>query len=323
MSTDGRRGAFKSSKTVTSIDLDDPYSVWTCSLTRGDAELGVGVIVRIKDEEPESLLPCLRAKLSNQSLDWETDYALLTCHSNLDVTEGEPKYFNLKGLQASARALDTEIALEDCVSCAVSCCGPTSMLMLSADAPAAYTLLPHTKEHCPIGYDFVVLFLNKLFEPGEINLPPVVNVSQCLNLDSLRIFLEQQSAAQAKNSAAIHIYSRRYGVVPVKVQYSAKEPKMMKRFCEEINWYNEHQRLKYSPTNQSQDSQSFNGAPIVCKHEGRRYLVGISSTGEEVVTLYGMCNLLSGICHNFPHIIRILLTSDSALQVAQFLSLQQ
>ena len=289
MSTDARRSAFKS-RSVTSIDLEDPYSVWTCSLSRGGRELGLGVIVRVEDE-PQSLLPCLRTKLSNQKMDWETDYALLTCHSNLDVVEDEPKHFNLKGLQASTR--DTEITLEDCVSCAVSCCGPTSMLMLSATAPAMYTLLPHTNGHCPIGYDFVVLFLNKLFEPGEINLPPVVNVSHCLNLVSLRNLLEQQSGAQARNSAAIHLYSHRDGVVPVKVQYS-KEQSIVKRFCDEIDWYNEHQRLKYSPTSHSQDSQSFDGAPIVCKHEGRRYLVGISSTGEQVITLYGICHLLAG-----------------------------
>ena len=288
MSTDARRGILKSTRGVTSIDFEDPYLVWTCSLTRGERELGLGVIVRVEDE-PQSLLPCLRAKLSNQNVVWETDYVLLTCHSNLDVVEGEPKFFNLKGLQASTR--DTEIALEDCVSCAVSCCGLTSMLMLSADAPAAYTLLPHTNGHCPIGYDFVVLFLNKLFEPGEINLPPVVNVSHCLNLASLRMLLEQQSGAQVRNSAAVHLYSRRNSVVPVKVQYS-KEQKMVKRFCDEIDWYNEHQRLKYSPTNHS---QIFDGAPIICKHEERRYLVGISSNGEQVITLYGICHLLAGI----------------------------
>ena len=204
--------------------------------------------------------------------------------------EGEPQFFNWKGLQASTR--DTKIALEDCVSCAVSCCGPTSMLMLSATAPAMYTLLPHTNGHCPIGYDFVVLFLNKQFEPGETNLPPVVNVSHCLNLVSLRNLLEQQSGAvsQARNSATVHLYSRRNSVVPVKVQYS-KEQSIVKRFCDEIDWYSQHQRLKYSPTSHS---QSFDGAPIVCKHEGRRYLVGISSTGEEVVTLYGICHLLAG-----------------------------
>ena len=298
MSTDTRRDNFKSTRSVTSTDLEEvAYSVWTCSLTREERELGVGVIVRVEDEL-QSLLPCLRAKLTNQSVGWETDYALLTCLSNVDVMEGEPKHFNLKGLRASAR--DTKIALEDCVSCAVSCCGPTSMLMMSADAPAVYTLLPHTSGTCPIGYDFVVFFLNEQFKPGEIN-PPVVNVSHCLNLGSFRILLEQQSGTQARNGEAIHLYSRRNSnldVVPVKVHYPKQQ--IATRFCDEIDRYKEYQRLKYSLMNHSQGSQSFDGAPIICKHEGRRYLVGISScSGEQVVTLYGICHLLAGICIHF------------------------
>ena len=305
MSSEAKRNTLEATRSVQSFDLegaDNPFSVWTCSLARGEQELGMGIIMRLdSDDKLLSLLPCLGTKLSNQKIRLETDYALLTCHSNLDVVrEGEPKHFNLKGLQASVR--DNDIALEDCVSCAVSCCGPNSMLMLSNDAPDAYTLLPHTSGPCLIGYDFVLLFLNKLFKPNEITLPPVVSVSQYLNLASLRNFLERQSGAQAQT---INLYSRRnsqFNMVPVKVQYS-KEQRMMKRFCDEIDWYSEHQRLNYIPKNYSPDSQSFHGAPIICKREGRRYLMGISTTGvtgEQVVTLYGICQLLAGKLITLP-----------------------
>ena len=275
--------------------VDNPYSVWTCSLTRQERNLGLGVIVQLDsgDEGLLSLLPCLREKFLQQKVDLQTNYALLTCHSNLDVMEDdcEPKYFNLKGLQACVGpARNTVIVLEDCVSCTVSCCGPTSMLMLSSSPPAAYTLLHHPREHCPIGYDFVILFLNKRFEPREITLPPMVNVSQCLNLGSLRTRLSWQSAAgaQAWNRVAVFICSPQksgLNTVPVTVPYP-EEQREVKRFCDEIDWYEKHQHLNY---NCSQDTQSFNGAPIICWHEGRGNLVGISSTGDQVITLYGIC----------------------------------
>ena len=313
MSAEAKRSVYKSSKSWSNPSIDregaeNPYSVWTCSLTRQELNLGLGVIVRLdtEDEQLQSLLPCLGEKLSKKKVDLPTGYALLTCHSNLDVLEDDekPKYFNLKGLQACVGpARDTTshtIALEDCVSCTVSCCGPTSMLMLSPHAPAAYTLLPHTSGQCPIGYDFVILFLNERFVPNEATLPPVVNVSQCLDLANLQTRLDWQSGAQAWSSVAageFHLCSRQksgFSMVPVKVPYS-KDQREGKRFCDEIDWYEKHQRLNY---NCSLDSQSsVNGAPIICWHAGKGNLVGISSTvhGNQVVTLYGMCQLLAGI----------------------------
>ena len=310
MSTEARRGILKSTTTL-KIGVDDPYSVWTCSLTRQERNLGLGVIVQLDsgDEGLQSLLPCLGAKLNQLKVDLQTNYALLTCHSNLDVTEGDhgPKYlFNLPGLQACVGpARDTVIPLEDCVSCAVSCCGPTSMLMLSSSAPAVYALQPHTSEHCPMKYDFVVLFLNKQFKPGETTLPPVVNVSQCLNLASLRTCLAWQSGAQTSKSVAVGQFylcspqKSSLNMVPMTVPYS-EEQREVKRFCDEIDWYEKHQRLNYNCELQL-DTQSFNGAPIICWHEGRGNLVGISSTGpsgDQVVTLYGICQLLAGTVSN-------------------------
>ena len=298
--------AMSTEASIASIDVegvDNPYSVWTCRLTRQERSMGLGVIVQLdsEDKQLQSLLPCLGKKLSQQKVDLQTNYALLTCHSNLDVEDGaESKHFDLKGVQACVGPVrDTvfrKIALEDCVSCAVSCCGPNSMLMLSSSVPAAYTLLPHTNGRCPIDYDFVILFLNEQFEPGETTLPPVVNVSECLNLDSLQKHLACQSVAQpwSRNSGAVgdfYLCSRQttgLNMVKVKVPYS-KERREAKRFCDEIDWYKKHQRLKCSL-----DSQSFNGAPIICWHEGTGNLVGICSTGDQVVTLYGICQLLAG-----------------------------
>ena len=314
MTTEARRGIFKSTTKSTSVSIDlegdNPYSVWTCSLTRQERNLGLGIIVQLdsEDEQLQSLLPCLGAKLSQQKVALQTDYALLTCHSNLDVTEDGPNYFNLKDLQACvAPAQDTEIRkipLKDCVSCVVSCCGPPSMLMLSSSAPAAYTLLPHTSGHCPIGYDFVVLFLNDQFEPGETTLrPPVVRVSQCLDLASLRTRLAWQSGAQARSSVAAGEFylcsPQKSGLkmIPVKVEYSKERE--VKRFCDEIDWYEEHQRLSYNCSDLDSQSASFpDGAPIICWHEGKGNLVGISSTGDhdqlQVVTVFGICQLLAG-----------------------------
>ena len=300
MSAETRRGSFKSSR---SFSADDPYSVWTCSLTRQERNLGLGVIVQLDtgDEQLQTLLPCLGEKLTQQKVESQPEYALVTCSSNLDVLEDDdkPKY-NLKGLQACvgpARAtVSHKIALEDCVSCAVSCCGPTSMLMLSSHAPAAYILLPHTSGQCPIGYDFVILFLNNRFEPHEATPPPVVNVCQCLDLASLRTRLAWQSGAPSWSYVAAGDFclcSREKSglkIVPVTVQYS-KERREGKRFCDEIDWYEKHQRLSY---NCDLDSQSFNGAPVICWHEGKGSLVGISSNGNQVVTLYGICQLLAG-----------------------------
>ena len=310
MSAVTRRDSFKSSRSFSIPSdregADDPYSVWTCSLTRQERNLGLGVIVQLvtdsEDEQLQSLLPCLGEKLTQQKVESQPDYALLTCHSNLDVLEDDdkPKYFNLKGLQACvglARVTTShKIALEDCVSCAVSCCGPTSMLMLSPHAPALYTLLPHTSGQCPIGYDFVILFLNNRFEPDEATPPPVINVSQCLDLANLRTRLAWQSGAQTWSSVAAGEFClcsrEKSGLkkVPVTVQYS-KEQGEGKRFCDEIDWYEKHQRLNY---NCDLDSQSFNGAPVICWHEGKGSLVGISSNGNQVITLYGMCQLLAG-----------------------------
>ena len=287
--------------------VDNPYSVWTCSLTSQERNLGLGVIVRLDsgDKGLQSLLPCLGAKLRQQKVNLQTNYALLTCHSNLDVIKDdhEPKYFILKGLQACvdpARRDSNVIALEDCVSCAVSCCGPTSMLMLSSSNSARvqprYSLLPHTGGHCPIGYDFVILFLNNRFEPGETTPPPVVNVSQYLDL---RTRLAWQSGAQARSSATageFYLCSRQksgFNMVPVKVPYSGEE-REVKRFCDEIDWYKKHQRFEYKLDSQS----SGNGAPIIYCHEGKGNLVGISSTGNQVVTLYGICQLLAGTVCN-------------------------
>ena len=301
------------SSDIASIDrecADNPYLVWTCSLTRQERNVGLGVIVQLDsgDEGLLSLLPCLREKFHQQKVDLQTNYALLTCHSNLDVMEDdcEPKYFNLKGLQACvgpARRDSNVIALEDRVSCAVSCCGPTSMLMLSSSDSARvqprYSVLPHTGGHCPIGYDFVILFLNNRFEPGETTPPPVVNVSQCLDLASLRTRLAWQSGAQARSSATageFYLCSRQksdLNMVPVKVPYSGEE-REVKRFCDEIDWYEKHQRFEYKLDSQS----SGNGAPIICCHEGKENLVGISSTGNQVVSLYGICQLLAGTVCN-------------------------
>ena len=163
MSAETRRGSLASTSSIADSIRDNihrqfqgvrnPYLVWTCSLTRQERNLGLGVIVQL-DRECEdllSLLPCLGAKLSQQEERLQTHYALLTCHSNLHVMEDDtkPMYFNLKGLQAYVGpARDTAIHLEDCVSCAVSCCGPTSMLMLSSYAP-----LP--TPYCPIQTDHV------------------------------------------------------------------------------------------------------------------------------------------------------------------------
>ena len=292
----------------------DPYSVWTCSLTRQERNLGLGVIVQLvtdsEDKQLQSLLPCLGKKLSQQKVESQPDYALLTCHSNLDVLEDDdkPKYFNLKGLQACvgpARATTShKIALEDCVSCTVSCCGPTSMLMLSSHAPAAYTLLPHTSGQCPIGYDFVILFLNNRFEPDEATPPPEINVSQCLDLANLRTRLAWQSGAQARSNVGtgeFYLRSREksgLSKMPVTVQYS-KEQREVQRFCDEIDWYEKHQRLNYNFSQQLDSQSSVNGAPIVFfGREGNGSLVGISSssttTGNQVVTLYGICQLLAG-----------------------------
>lgn len=208
---------------------DDPYCVWTCCLTRLERILGLGVIVQLdfESERLKSLLPCLKTKLSQQHVvDLQTNYALLTCHRNLDVVESddaEPRYrFNLKDVQACVGPARDKIALEDCVSGAVSCCGPTSMLKLSSSAPAVqYTLLPHTGKPCPIRYDFVILFLNKQFKPGETTLPPVVKVSQ-----SLRTPL-QQSLAQARSGkdAAFYLCSRHIADsnVKVKVVYAEEQ----------------------------------------------------------------------------------------------------
>lgn len=143
MSAEDRRSAFISSRSLStnpSIDIDNPYSVWTCSLTRQERTLGLGVIVRLEwDDKVQSQLPCLHEKLTQQKVDYQPDYALLTCHSNLEVVEDDehqPKYFDLKGLHAcvgrARESVSHKIALEDCVGCAVSCCGPTSMLMLSS-----------------------------------------------------------------------------------------------------------------------------------------------------------------------------------------------
>ena len=286
---------------------DNSYSLWTCSLTRQEQNLGFGVIVQLDsgDKELQSLLPCLGAKLSQLKVDLQTKYALLTCHSNLHVVEDDQP-LNLNGLQArvgSARDTVT-IALEDCVSCSVSCCGTTSMLMLSssAHAPAAYSLLPHTLSSgpCPIGYDFMILFLDEglTFQPGKSNLPPVVKVSQCLNLASLQMCLAKQSGTPSWNSTAVGelcLCSRQtsgINMVPVKVPYS-EEKKEVKRFSDEIDWYEKHQRLEY---NCCDDLQSFNGAPIIYWHEGEGSLVGISSTGNQVITFYGICRLLAGTC---------------------------
>lgn len=142
----------------------------------------------------------------------------------------------------------------------------------------------------------MVLFLNKRFEPDEATDPPSVSVSQCLDLASLRTRLEWQSGAWSSVAAGeFFLCSRQksgFSMVPVKVPSYSKEQSEVKRFCDEIDWYEKHQRLSYDC---SQDSQSFNGAPIVCWHEGKGSLVGISSTGSQVVTLYGICQLLAGI----------------------------
>ena len=173
--------------------------------------------------------------------------------------------------------------------------------MLSSAAPAKYTLLPHTSGICPIGYDFVILFLNKQFDTKTTQLPPppVVNVSKCLEFANLRTLLGRQSRAQSWHSEAVgefHLYSRgqsESNMVSVDVWYS-KEQREVRRFCDEIDSYNQHQRLNYSLTTYTSDSWSFSGAPIVYHHEGRRYLLGISNR-DQVVTSYGIFHLLAGI----------------------------
>ena len=307
MSSADRRRAFISSRSLRtnpSVDIVNPYSVWTCSLTCQERTLGLGVIVRLEwDDKVQSQLPCLHEKLTQQKVNYQPNYALLTCHSNLEVVEDDeyqPKYFDLKGLRAcvgrARESVSHKIALEDCVGCAVSCCGPTSMLMLSSSPPDAYSLLPHTAGQCPIGYDFVVLFLNERFEPDEATDPPSVSVSQCLDLASLRTRLEWQWGTWSSVAAGeFFLCSRQksgFSMVPVKVPSYSKDQSKVKRFCDEIDWYEKHQRLSYDC---SQDSHGLNGAPIVCWHEGKGSLVGIRSIGNHLVTLYGICQLLAGI----------------------------
>ena len=299
MSTEARRDTLKPTMSTASIGVDNPYSVWTCSLTRDEWNLGLGVIVQLDGEGEDllSLLPCLGAKLSQQNVRLQTHYALLTCHSNLHVVEddNEQMYFNLKGLQAYVGpARDTAVHLEDCVSCAVSCCGPTSMLMLSSYAPAAYTLLPHSNGPCPIGYDFVILFLNKQFNFGETTPPPVVNVSQCLNLETCLV------GEQARDGSAVrgfYLCSRQkssMNMVSVEVPHPTEQMEV-KRFCDEIDLYEKYQRLSY---NCCLDLQSSKGAPIIYQHGEKRNLVGISSSGNQMVTSYGLCQLLAGRVYN-------------------------
>lgn len=256
MSAEATRGSLETSNTSNTASIDDegndnPYCVWTCSLTRQERILGLGVIVQLdfENERLESLLPCLEKKLSQQHVDLQSNYALLTCHRNLDVVEGddaEPKYrFNLKDVQACVGPAGDKIALEDCVSCAVSCCGPTSMLELSLSAPAKYTLLPHTNRPCPIQYDFVILFLNKQFRPGETTPPPVVDVYESLKLANLRTSLGSQSQVQARSRKDVVVYlcSGRTADsnVEVKVVYPELEKHTeVKGFRNKIDLFEQH-----------------------------------------------------------------------------------
>lgn len=164
------------------------------------------------------------------------------------------------------------------------------MLMLSSYAPAAYTLLPHSNGPCPIGYDFVILFLNKQFNFGETTPPPVVNVSQCLNLETCLV------GEQARDGSAVrgfYLCSRQkssMNMVSVEVPHPTEQMEV-KRFCDEIDLYEKYQRLSY---NCCLDLQSSKGAPIIYQHGEKRNLVGISSSGNQMVTSYGLCQLLAG-----------------------------
>ena len=149
----------------------------------------------------------------------------------------------------------------------------------------------------------MILFLNEQFnQSGENTPPPVVKVSECLNLTNLKSCLKRQLGPKAWNCVDVGEFyacslqtDNHTTMVPVKALYS-DEQEEVKRFCDEIDSYQKHQCLNYNC--QFLESQIFKGAPIICRHGGSSTLVGISSTGKRMVTLHGICQLLAGTVYN-------------------------
>ena len=270
-----------------------PCEEWCCRLKYdgGFHDAASGVIVKL-NYPPEKLhthLPGLRPmkEYPKEYGSVETSYILITCHRVI------PGMSYLKGwaLEVGLGKSRLKSPLKHLVCGAVSCCGENGLISSGPQKPTKETPVsyPHQNDHCSLGLDFTILFLNLAFEKivkkGAQTEPPEINLSLRAGKNQQLQLLQYQREP------------RKVVPIPLSVTVQPQDTPPCK-LNDEIEVHKTLQVIHYTQSG-SKLTQCCSGSPLVSCDSDSETLVGIhvnadSDLSGSGITIYGIFQLLKG-----------------------------